>query len=226
MNFDIKYGPSYALAVATLADGETVVAEPGAMVSMSSNIQVTTTHKSGGGGGLLGGLKRMIGGESFFQNHFTASSGPGNVDLAPKMVGDIKVLELTGQKLYLQSSSYLASGTGIELNTKWGGAKTFFGGEGMFMLEVSGTGPVAFNSFGAIKVIEVDGSFTVDTGHIVAFEDGLSFKNKKFGGWKTFLLSGEGLVCHFTGKGKLYLQTRNPQAFGQSVGAMLPMRKR
>ncbi len=226
MNFDIKYGPSYALAIARLADGETVVAEPSAMVSMSSNVQVTTTYKSSGKGGLLGGLKRMLGGESFFQNHFTATGGPANVDLAPKMVGDVEVTELNGGKLYLQSSSYLASGPGIELNTKWGGAKTFLGGEGMFMLEVTGTGPLAFNSFGAIKVVDVDGSFTVDTGHIVAFEEGLQFSNKKFGGWKTFLLSGEGLVCHFTGKGRLWLQTRNPQAFGQAVGSMLPPRKR
>jgi uncharacterized protein (TIGR00266 family) len=226
MHFDIKSGPSYALATAQLADGETVVAESSAMVSMSSNVQVTTTYKSGGKGGLLGGLERMLGGESFFQNHFTAQGGPAKVDLAPKMVGDIQVMELTGEKLYLQSSSFLASGPGIELNTKWGGAKTFLGGEGMFMLECSGTGPLAFNAFGAIRAVDVDGTFTVDTGHIVAFEEGLSFKNRKFGGWKTFLLSGEGLVCEFTGKGRLYLQTRNPKAFGQAVGAMLPPRKR
>ena len=225
MQIEIKYGPSYALCVCQLAAGETVVAEPGAMVSMSSNIEIETT-KPAGGGGLLGGLKRLAGGESFFQNKFTAQGGPGLVDLAPSQVGDVKVLELSGQTLYIQGSAWLASGPDVVLDTKFKGAKKLFTGGSMFMLAASGTGPVAFNAFGALKEIDIDGSFTIDTGHIVAYEEGLSVSKRKFGGWKTFLLSGEGFVSHVTGKGKLYLQTRNPSAFGQAVGAMLPPRKR
>ena len=43
-------------------------------------------------------------------------------------------------------------------------------------------------------------------------------------GEPAFLLGGEGLVCNFSGKGKLWIQTRNPQAFGQLIGSKLPPR--
>ncbi len=105
------------------------------------------------------------------------------------------------------------------------GARSFFGGEGMFLLKATGMGPIAFNSFGAIKEIEVDGEFVVDNGHIVAFEDTLQFRNTKFGGgWIAAFLGGEGLVCRFSGSGRLWIQTRNPQAFGEALGPKLPMR--
>ena len=48
---------------------------------------------------------------------------------------------------------------------------------------------------------------------MVAFTQGLDFNVRKVGGWKSTLLSGEGLVCEFRGSGDLYLQTRSTQAF-------------
>jgi len=135
------------------------------------------------------------------------------------------VHELTGGSLMLQSTAFLCCGTGIELDTKWGGSKSFFGGEGLFMLKATGTGPIAFNSFGGIKEVVVEDEFIVDTGHIVAFEDSLTFKNERFGGgFLASILGGEGLVCRFSGSGRLWLQTRNPVAFGEAMAPMLPMR--
>lgn len=228
MNIDIQHQPSFALAIITLDPGETVVAEGGAMVSMDAHVQMETgAKKSEGGmlGGLMKGLKRMVAGESFFQNRFTVTDRPGQVTFAPTHAGDIQTYEMQQNTVYLQSSAFLCSGPEVEVDAKWGGARTFFGGEGMVMLKATGTGPLLFNSFGGMKEVEVDGSFVVDTGHIVAFEDGVSFKVTRFGGgWKSFIFGGEGLVCTFTGKGRVWLQTRNPQGFGELVGAKLPMR--
>ncbi|MCO4744699.1 MAG: TIGR00266 family protein [Proteobacteria bacterium] len=230
MNIDIQHGPAYALAIVHLDPGETVVAEGGAMVSMDTHVTMETTTKKKEGQGLLGGLmsglKRMVAGESFFQNHFTAQGSPGEVTFAPSLQGDIMQNELSGNTIFLQSTAYLCSGTDVEIDAKWGGAKTFFGGEGLIMLKASGNGPCVFNSFGGIREIDVDGDYIVDTGHIVAFEDSLQFKVTRFGGgWKAFIFGGEGLVCRFTGTGKLWIQTRNPQAFGELIGAKLPMRQ-
>jgi uncharacterized protein (TIGR00266 family) len=230
MKFEIQHKPSYALAIVHLEAGETVVAEGGALVSRDQHITMETRAGAEKGGGmmkgLMSGLKRMVAGESFFQNRFTASQ-PGHVTFAPTHVGDIEVYELAAaDDLFLQSTAFLCSAEGIKVDTKWGGAKTFFGGEGLIMLKATGQGPIAFNAFGGIKVVEVDGTFTVDTGHIVAFESSLDFKVGKFGGgWKQFIFGGEGLVCTFSGKGRLYLQTRNPQEFGQTMGPKLPMRE-
>jgi uncharacterized protein (AIM24 family) len=95
------------------------------------------------------------------------------------------------------------------------------------LLKASGEGPIAFNAFGAMKPIDVDGAFVVDTALVVANEDTLQFKVVRFGsgGWKSFIFGGEGKVCHFTGKGRLWIQTRNPGAFGNALGPMLPMRE-
>ena len=229
MQITIEHRPSYALAVVALDAEETVVAEGGSMVSMDTHVRIETSAGKKGEGklkGLMKGLKRKLAGESFFQNRYTAGGASGEVTFAPTLQGDIDVHELNQGTFFLQSSSFVCSDDRIEIDAKWGGAKTFFGGEGLIMLKASGSGPIAFNSFGAIKEIDVDGNYTVDTGHIVAFEDTLQFDISKFGGgWKSFLLGGEGLVCRFNGRGKLWIQTRNSKEFGQLIGQKLPVRE-
>ncbi|MBA2320943.1 MAG: TIGR00266 family protein [Deltaproteobacteria bacterium] len=230
MHIEVQHRPAYALAVVHLQPGETVVGEAGAMVSMDTHLKMETKAASkpdqGMMGALFSGLKRLVAGESFFQNRYTAEGRPGVVTFAPTLVGDIETYELAGKNLMIQSSSYLCSGPDVQIDTKWGGAKSFFGGEGLIMLKASGAGPIAFNSFGAIKRVDVAGDFTIDTGHIVAFEDTLKFTVAKFGdSWKSFLFGGEGLVCKFKGNGALFIQTRNPQAFGQLIGPLLPKRQ-
>lgn len=105
MEYEILYKPSYALAKITLNPGESIVAEAGAMVSMSDGIEIETAAR----GGLLGSLRRsVLGGESFFQNTFNASRG-GEVTLAPPLPGDIVHLRLKGETVMVQSGSYPAS---------------------------------------------------------------------------------------------------------------------
>ncbi|HCP47742.1 MAG TPA: TIGR00266 family protein [Deltaproteobacteria bacterium] len=229
MEIEIRHAPSYALAIVALSANETVVAEGGAMVSMDRHVQIQTAAGAQGGGALAGlarGFKRMLAGETFFQNRFTAKDSAGEVTFAPTHQGDIRVLELNQRSLMLQSSAFLCSGEGVAIDAKWGGARTFFGGEGLIMLRATGSGPIVFNSFGAIHEVLVEDEFIVDTGHIVAFEDSLTFRVSRFGGgWKSFFLGGEGLVCTFSGRGRLWLQTRNTQSYGQLIGRQLPPRQ-
>jgi uncharacterized protein (TIGR00266 family) len=229
VQIEVRHRPAYALAVVTLASGETVVGEAGALVSRDTHVQIETSAGAKGQGlvaGLFSGLKRMVAGESFFQNRYTAEGRPGEVTFAPALVGDIATHELTGGTMYLQSTAYLCAPPAVAIDASWGGARSFFGGEGFILVKASGTGPIAFNAFGAMKAIDVDGEFIVDTGHVVAFEDGLQFRVTRFGGgWKSFIFGGEGLVCRFSGKGRLWIQTRNPVEFGKTLGPQLPMRE-
>jgi uncharacterized protein (TIGR00266 family) len=154
-----------------------------------------------------------MGGESFFQNTFSTETG-GEVTLAPPLAGDVVEHELDNASIMIQSGSYMASHPDIELDTKFGGGRSFFGGEGLFLLKATGTGPVYLSSYGAIHEVDlVEGErYTVDTGHIVAFEESASFDVERVGGLKSTLFSGEGLVCTFTGPGKVWLQTRSQDA--------------
>jgi len=178
---------------------------------MSSGIEMKTAAK----GGVFGALKRsMLGGESFFMNTFSAVEA-GEVTFAPSLPGDINVLELKGQTVYAQSGAYIASSPSVEVDTKWGGAKTFFSREGLFLLKMSGMGKLFLSSYGAIHEIDLEAGqkYTVDTGHMVSFEEGVGYSVKKVGGLKSTLFSGEGLVCELTGPGKIMIQSRSADAF-------------
>lgn len=211
MRHEVLYRPSYSLLVLQLSAGQEVIAEAGAMVSMSSTIQVETKTR----GGLFAGLKRaVLGGESFFVNTFRADE-PGEVTFAPPLSGDVVHLQLEGQSMFAQSGGFIASTPSVEIDTKWGGARGFFAGEGLFLLRMSGTGDVWLSSYGAIheKVLGAGERYIVDTGHIVGFDGTADYSVRRIGGLKTTLFGGEGLVAEFVGPGRIWLQTRSPGAF-------------
>ena len=161
MDYTIDSRPSYSLLEVTLAPGEQLVTEAGAMAWMDSNMDVETSVR----GGLMSGVKRAIGGgESFFQNTYTAQGSPGVIGLAPGQPGDIFSYEMEGGELLLERGAYLASTSGIETNSDFQGLRGLFN-EGLFILRVSGSGLLFFNAYGDIQEIEVDGSYVVDNGH-------------------------------------------------------------
>ena len=136
-------------------------------------------------GGLLKSLARsVLGGESFFVNTFRAGAAGGEFLLAPSPPGDVFTL-------------------------------TFFGGEGLIMLRCSGSGTLVLSSFGAIHELELSNgqTFTVDTGHLVAFTQQIGFQLRTVGGMKSTIFGGEGLVVDLTGPGRILLQTRSQGAF-------------
>lgn len=195
------------------------------MVGMSTNVHMQTAST----GGIMKGIKRMFGGESFFQNTFTAQNGPGEVLLAHSLCGDIVDLEMTQTGYFIQSSSYIASSPWVDINTKLGGFKSFFAGEGVFVLQATSQQPgnVLVGAFGGIQELHCDGNLVIDTGHLVAWDGSLQYTvGKSADGWLSSFFSGEGLVCHFTGQGRIWIQTRNPQEYGGMVGRLLPPRER
>ena len=223
MEFEILYQPSYALAKIALRGGESIVTESGAMVAMSDNVEIQTEAR----GGLFGGLKRsMLGGESFFQNTFVAQNGPGEVMFAPALPGDIAHLRLNGETVFVQSGSYMASSPDIEVDTKWSGAKGFFSKEGLFLLRASGMGDLFLSSYGGIHEITLNPgqSYTIDTGHMVAFDSTIDYNVRKVGGLKSTLFSGEGLVASYSGTGRLFMQTRSEDAYLSWLIPQLPKR--
>jgi uncharacterized protein (TIGR00266 family) len=220
MDVLLKHKPAYSLAVVTLAGGEEVRAESGAMVSYSEGVQTETLSR----GGFLGGLKRVVGGESFFQNTWKAPGQGGEVTLAPTLPGDMMVIELSGGDFYLQSGAFVACEASVETDTKWGGAKGFFGSSSLILLRMSGQGKVVLSAYGAIeeRTLQPGQKYTVDTGHIVGFSSSIQFQVRRVGNWKSTLLSGEGLVCELTGPGSVLMQTRSEDALIGWLAPRLP----
>jgi uncharacterized protein (TIGR00266 family) len=227
----VLYQPSFSLALVSLEQGEQILAESGAMVSMSPTIRLEAKMS---GGGVFGALKSAVGGESLFRTTFTAESGPGEITLAPSALGDILAIEMTGSKFFVQPGSYLAGDAQLAINVQ-GSMRGMLSGEGLFLLTVQGSGLLLVSSFGAIhpKDLAPGEEYIVDTGHIVAFEETVTYRLEKATG-KTqgvggFLkgmvqsaLSGEGFVCRYRGPGRIYIQTRQLPGFVHQLLPFLP----
>lgn len=221
MQVEILYRPSSSVANVTLEAGEGIQVESGAMLALSPTLVMETEAE----GGLAESLSRaLFGGESFFLNTYTAGKSGERIFLAAPLPGDISVVELHNSAMLVQSGAYLASSTGLQVDTRWAGAKSFFAGEGFVMLEVSGTGTLIIASYGAIHPLTLDHGeqIMVDTGHLVAFDRDIKYEVKKVAGWKSTLFSGEGLVVELTGPGQLYLQGRSQDSFLSWLLASLP----
>jgi len=219
--YEVLHQPSFSLAVIKLQAEQSIQAEAGAMVSMSANVELQSQMK----GGLFGAIKRAAGGESAFISTFTARGGPGEVTFAPGAPGDIAAIEMNNQSFFVQSSSYLAGDASLSVDTKWGGAKSFFGGEGLFVLLVQGKGLLLVSSFGAIhqKRLQPGERYVVDTGHLVAWEGTTQYTLRKAAaGFFRSLMSGEGIVAEFTGPGELLIQTRNLAALAGLLKPFFP----
>lgn len=224
METEIIGSAAFQSIVVKLKAGERFISEAGKMVRMSTSIEneVESVKKSGG---IMGGLKRMLGGESFFFSHYTAR-GDGEVVLAPTLPGNVGFQNLDGTSgWYCAGGSYLGSGPEIKTEPKWQGMKGLFSGESLVFIHATGIGPLVMDAFGTVSEEQVDGTFTVDTGHLVAFEDTLEYSISKAGGsWISSFLAGEGLVIRFSGKGKVLVQSHNMKEFGSLLGPKLPPR--
>ncbi len=228
MEYEIKYGPAYSLLETRLGAGETIVAEAGAMVYMTPQIQVKTRKREEKS--LWKSIKgSLLGGESFFVNEYTAETGPGKVGFVPAPVGDMQELDLqSGKGMVLQKDAYVASTSDIHIDTEWQGFKKGLFGQTLFMLKVSGQGRLFVNAFGAIDhhTLRAGESLVVDNYHLVAFDDTCTYDVRKFGGLKSTILGGEGLVTEVMGPGEVYIQTKNVREFVEWLWPLIEPRVR
>lgn len=217
--YRIEGQPDYAFLTVTIPAGETLKVEASAMATMDTHLVMKTKFR--------GGLGRFVTGESMFLNEFTAQNGPAEIGIAPGSPGDLRHLFLNNETVYLQNSAYVASTEGIDIATKWQGlTRGFFSGESFFLIKAEGRGDLFFSSYGGIIEIDIDGDYVVDTGNIVAFTEGLQYTINKLGSYKSLFFSGEGLVCRFSGTGKVWVQTRKAAAFVAWAWPFRPVKSR
>lgn len=208
MKFDVSGNPAYGDLTVALEPGESFWSEGGAMSRMSSHLELKTRLVAGF---FKSVVRKLVGGESLFISEYTAPQ-MAFVSLTPSCPGSVLHRQMSGDSFYLTAGSFLACTPGMELRTKFGGFRSFFSGEGAFLIDVAGSGDLFFNSFGGVIEKDVDGELVVDTGHVVGFEPSLSYTIGGMGGIKQTMFSGEGLVMRFRGQGKLFLQTRQMPA--------------
>jgi uncharacterized protein (TIGR00266 family) len=225
MKSEILYPGAFPMVRIDLVAGESIKAESGAMVASSPTVDVESKME----GGFLGALSRkVLSGEKFFFQTLRATRGAGEVLLAPTVPGDIVILELDGVNEYLvQKDGFLAGAESVTIESRMQSlSRGLLGGEGFFILRMSGKGPLILNSFGAVHKIELkpDQEYIVDNSHLVAWTATTSYNiEKAAAGWIASFTSGEGFVCRFRGPGVVYIQSRNPSGFGNWIRQFIPV---
>lgn len=218
MDWEVSQSPAYSLLKVRLKPGESITAEAGSFISGFGDYEVKT-HT----GGIMSGIaRRVLGGEAIFLNTFTSRSS-SELWFAPSLPGDIEYRELNG-KLIIQDFSYLAHHGDIRISVEWRGLKGLLAEGELVWVKAEGRGGVWMNAYGGIEVVELkEGEvITVDNFHFVAMDPSIRYSIRKFGGWKSFILGGEGIVAELRGPGKVYLQTRSLPPFVNFIRRFLP----
>lgn len=202
-------GDDMQAVVLTMAQGDEVRAEAGAMTFMTEGIDMDARMT----GGLLGGLKRkLLAGESLFLTFFRCSAATGRVAFSGPYPGKILRFPLANSAMLCQRDAFLCAAGDVDINiafTKRLGAG-FFGGEGFILQKIEGTGEVYIHSGGTILPIDLKAGekLRVDTGCLVAFDPGIDYDIQFVGGIKTAIFGGEGLFfASMTGPGRVWIQT-------------------
>ena len=222
MKYNIQ-GEPMPVVICHLEAGESMITERGSMVWMSANMRMET--KAGGLGKALG---RMFGGESLFQNTYTAEGGPGMIAFASSFPGTIRAVEITpNMPVIAQKSAFLAATPGVDLSIhfqKKVGAG-FFGGEGFIMQKLSGSGTAFLEIDGSTVEYDLERgqSMIVDTGYLAAMDDTCTMEIVSVPGVKNKLFGGEGLfntVVH--GPGHIILQSMPISAVASCLSPFFP----
>ncbi|PHH79025.1 hypothetical protein CDD83_3902 [Cordyceps sp. RAO-2017] len=212
-SYRISHRDTNSILTIQLAMGCPFDGKPGAMIAMSP----TMTLK----GQLKFSVKKVISGADVNTSKYV---GPGELLLAPPMLGDITSVRLSGSDTWsVGHDAYLASTQGVVKDHKRQGlGKAIFSGEGLWVYKMSGTGIMWITSFGAIiRKDLVDGEkYIVDNGHLVAWNTKYVLERVASGGIISNLAAAEGLVCKFTGPGTIFIQTRNVKAFAAYMGGV------
>ncbi len=207
MNVEILGNPDFGHVRLLLDSGESVFVESGAMSTMDDHINVEIKML----GGLLPAIGRKIfAGESLLVGRYSSRAPGQRLSISPAIPGQVLHKTMSGERIILTPGSFMACTEGVKLATIFGGLKAMFSGEGMFFIEVTGSGDLWYNAYGAIVEKTLDGGdLIVDTGHVVAWEPSLTWGIQGMGNLMSTAFSGEGLVMKFSGSGKVWLQSRS-----------------
>ena len=226
LRYEITGGEAFgAVTIHLDKPGQQIVAEGGAMIYMTGGVKMSTKST----GGLMKGLKRTFSGESMFQNYFELEPDvqTGFVTFAPGVPGSIVHLHLhQGEGWTLSQGAYIAGTPSVQVDTRKGGFKQMFGGEGFFLVDIKtdAEGDVWMGGYGFIERHEVKAGeeFIVDNGVMLAFQSHMEYSLSKVGGKKSFFLGGEGVVIRYKGPGIVYTQNRDIGALATLLKAFFP----
>ena len=220
-----------------LDPGESVVAEPGAMIWKDFDIEVKTTLGDGTDQDadiirkLIGAGTRAFNGEGLFTVIYTNNgigiSRKARVAFSAPVPGNIVPLRLADydSRIICQKESFLAAARGVSTGIKMipgflhaggdrllsGSLTGMFGGEGFLMQTLEGKGWAFVHMGGTVieRTLAAGERLHVDTGCVAAYTESIDYTIVSAGaGFKNKLFGGEGwFYAALTGPGTVWIQS-------------------
>jgi len=235
-------GSASQMIVCQLDEGQTVYCEAGKFLWKTVNVGIETrfttreTEEANKSKGLLGKAlgaatdvgKRALAGESLAFQYFTPVGGSGLVAFAGTLPGEMRAIELDGEKAWTaEKDAFVAAEGSVRFDIKWAGwTAGRRGGEGFILDRFTGSGTLFIagaGNFIDLNPSKYGGKIQVDTGCVVAFEDGITYGVERIGkfdaaGLKTAFFGGEGMsLATLEGDGQVILQSVNMVALARSL---------
>lgn len=221
-----------------LDPGETVIAEAGAMMYMTSGIRMETVFgdPSQTGGGFWSKVasagKRLLTGESLFMTTFTnVGKGREVVAFASPYPGRMIPLHLDelGGEVICQKDAFVCGARGVQISIAFQRriAVGLFGGEGFIMQRLRGDGVAILHAGGTMMYRELAPGerLRLDTGCLVALTPSVDYDVEFVGGIKNTLFGGEGLfLVTLTGPGRVWCQSLPFSRLAGRILAAAPQR--
>ncbi len=199
INYTILGNDMQTLSV-TLDQGQKVFAEPGHIVYKDLSVRLDMKAR----GGLLRSLSRSLTGSDFFVAEL---QGPGVVSMSGLLPGKIIPMELNGNSILVEHTSFLAAEDTVDYGASLARLSAgILGGEGLFLARFSGNGMVWLHGIGGMLQLNLlDGQeVQIEASHLLAFDEGMQYGISRVGGLKTMILSG------LEGEGLFFVTIRGP----------------
>ncbi len=214
-----------------LDQGESVISTHGELSWMSPNIAVSQTTGSGfgGGGGFLAGVKRALGGGSFFQTQYlNQGGGSGLVAFATKVPGQILPVRIgPGSGMLVHRHGFLCGTPGVTATATpvAGLGAGLWGGEGFILQRLHGQGEAWIELSGEVTTYQLNPGQTllVHPGHVGLFQESVSFQITRFKGVRNILFGDNGFhLVALTGPGEIWLQSMPLPLLAHAIAPYLP----
>lgn len=193
MEIKTRHTPAFGVARIVLAAGESVQADPGAMIASTFGVTQAQAGRKG-------------------QATFTAPQNGGWVDLAPGHPGDIRLLDFDGRIGWaVVPERVLALPSTIHRDQSWPALQALFGGDTGFAAHYSGSGKLVLAAHGPVDAMTLDASemITVRPGYLLAYQDGIQVRLRAADpSGPQSVRTGEGLLMDFAGPGTVVVQGR------------------
>lgn len=200
-----------------LEEGESIDIQSGGMLAFQNlHLETHLSNRT-----LWQRIKNFFfGSENIFTNTFTGLKNGGWLLLKEDFHHQIVEFTLSQKhpNIIVVNKAYMASSPNVELDTSFGGTKSWFRGTGLFPAEArlkahkaDEIGKIYLRSdWGPIRAIKIEPGVltTIDNDALVGYTSGLDCSVGMLGNAvKSYLFSKEALVCTFSGSG--YVFTRN-----------------